>query len=57
MKNIGQYANQLLSSSNLSQHMIWLWIKMTGQYSRGKIGGDRRVAAKVADQAYTITVD
>ena len=57
MKNIEKFANQLLSSSNLSQHMIWLWIKMTGQYSRGKIGGDRRVAAKVADQAYTITVD
>lgn len=37
--------------------MIWLWIKMTGQYSRGKIEEDRRVAARVADQAYKITVD
>jgi len=57
VKNIGQYANQLLSSSNLSQHMIWLWTKMTGQYCRGRIEENRRVAARVVDQAYTITVD
>ena len=58
MKNTGQCANQLLSSSSYSQHMIWSSTKMTGLYSRGRIEEveDRRPEVRAADLAST-TVD
>jgi len=37
--------------------MTWLSTKMTEQYSRGRIGEVRRVAARAADPVCTTTVD